>query len=170
MDLSNGSKQGTMGARGQVSRSILYRNNHLQRRQENRTVGGYINMYCRIWAHTSRLNSIIWFGGEVWEVTFYQIFSRGGVGFWGREFILQRRVLIWGVALGIVELTYIPGPRPTRRPTRRTTKTDEYISVHNSFNTYPLHWPIIVLMCGQLYPLQLSGGLSVSGTEERQYI
>ena len=39
--------------------SILYRNYHLQRRLDKTSPTG-INMCCRFWAHTSRLNSIIW--------------------------------------------------------------------------------------------------------------
>ena len=57
--------------------SMLYRNNNLQRRLENETVGGYVNMYCRIWAHTSRLNSIMWFGGVGWGSDFLSDFFSG---------------------------------------------------------------------------------------------
>ena len=57
--------------------SMLYRNNHLQRRQKNEMD---VNMYCRIWAHTSRLNSIIWFGGGGWGSDFLSDFFLGGGG------------------------------------------------------------------------------------------
>ena len=57
--------------------SMLYRNNHLQRRLDD---GTNINMYCRLWAHTSRLNSIIWFGGGGWASDFLIRFFLGGGG------------------------------------------------------------------------------------------